>query len=171
MRLFYALWPGPAVQQALGEWARGCHDACGGRRVPVEKLHVTVAFLGEVPAQRYPTLIDIGGAAGAGNFELIFDRIAYWRHNRIVHAAANAIPTPLAALARVLTERIAGAGLPIERRAFLPHVTLLRDAKRTPPRLQIAPLVWQVGALSLVETIQQEGKHAYRACESWTLSR
>jgi 2'-5' RNA ligase len=71
----------------------------------------------------------------------------------------------------VLTERIAGAGLPIERRAFLPHVTLLRDAKRAPPQVQVAPLVWQVGALHLVETIRREGKLAYRVRESWTLSR
>ena len=171
MRLFFALWPDQGLQHAMGDWVRSAHCVCGGRKIPDEKLHVTLAFLGEVEAARYSSLVDIGSAVSAATFELSFDRIAYWRHNRIVYAAANGIPAALATLAGALTERLGGAGLPIDRRTFMPHVTLLRDAKRAPPQAETGPLVWRVGALSLVETIRRQGKHAYQVRESWTLAR
>jgi RNA 2',3'-cyclic 3'-phosphodiesterase len=173
MRLFYALWPDPTIQRALAEWARSCHGLCGGRAIPAEKLHVTVAFIGEVRVECFPQLIDIGGAAAASvaACDLTFDRIAYWRHNRIVYAAADAIPAALATLACRLNERLADAGLPHERRPFIPHVTLLRDARRAPGTAQIDPLAWRVRALQLVETIRPQGKHGYHVRESWTLAR
>ena len=171
MRLFYALWPDTAVQRSLAAWGRDCHRVCGGRVVAAEMLHVTVAFLGEVADDGYATLLEIGGSLGSAGFELVFDRVAFWRHSGIVYASPSRIPEPLAALALVLSERLAGAGLRIEERPFAPHVTLLRNARRSPRDIGFAPVIWQAQALSLIETLRQDGKHAYRVRESWTLFR
>ena len=171
VRLFYALWPDAAVQTTLGEWGHACHALCGGRRVSTEKLHVTVAFLGEIAEARYAALMDIGAAVGAGAFELMFDRVGYWRHGGIVYAAPRATPQALAILTQDLAQRLAAAGLRTEERAFAPHVTLLRDAKRPPRAVAPPALEWRVGALSLVETVHRDGKPAYRVRECWTLAR
>ena len=171
MRLFYALWPDATVQATLGQWARACHGICGGRRVATEKLHVTVAFLGEVADDRYATLIDSAASIGAAGFELVFDRVAQWRHSRIVYAAPGVVPAALATLACDLSERLSAAGLRTEERPFAPHVTLVRDARRPPSGVEFASVVWRVRALSLVETILQDGKPAYRLRESWTLAK
>ena len=169
MRLFYALWPDPTVQATLGQWTRACHDICGGRSVATEKLHVTVAFLGEVADDRYARLIDIAASIGASDFELDFDHVAHWRHNRIVYAASRVVPAALSTLACNLTQRLSMAGVRTEKRPFAPHVTLLRDARRPPRGVEFASVVWRVQTLSLVETILQDGNPAYRLRESWTL--
>jgi len=171
MRLFYAIWPDVAVQQALAERAHECQRTCGGRSIPAEKLHATVAFLGEVTDERYPSLLAIGGSLGASGCELVLDELAYWRRSRVVYAAPSRIPATLSALASTLGERLAGAGLCVEKHPFAPHVTLLRDAKRAPRAVAFAPITWRARALSLVETLRRDGKHAYRTRASWTLAK
>ena len=170
MRLFFALWPDPAVQHALGEWARACHRMCGGRSPATDRLHMTIAFLGEVDATRYASVVRIGGAVGAAAFDFVLDRIAYWRRTGIVYAAPSVVPAALSALATDLTERLASAGFPADERPFAPHVTLLRDAKRAFRGAAFAPLAWKIAALSLVETTRADGKPVYRVLESWTLA-
>ena len=48
MRLFFALWPDEGVRAELARWTRALHAACGGRTTRADKLHLTLAFLGEV---------------------------------------------------------------------------------------------------------------------------
>ena len=170
MRLFYALWPDAEFQDALGRWAAECQDACGGRRIATQKLHVTVAFLGEVAAQRYATLLEIAASIHASAFELVFDRVGHWRHNGIVYAAPRDTPEALRTLVRGLTERLGDAGFRTEAREHAPHVTLLRDVRRRPRRAGYPPLAWRVEALTLVETLRRDGKPVYEMRERWTLS-
>ena len=170
MRLFYALWPQPAVQATLGEWARACHPICGGRTVATDKLHVTLAFLGEVAEAHYAAVVDIGASIRAAQFELVFDGVGYWRSSRIVYAAPSTAPQTLSVLASALSERLSAAGLRTDKRPFAAHVTLLRDARRPPGGAAFAPVIWGVGALNLVETTRHDGKPTYRVRESWTLA-
>ena len=169
MRLFFALWPDSSVQRTLAEWARACQGACAGRQQQADRLHVTLAFLGEVDLGRYQTLCDIADSIRANVFALTLDRVGYWRHNRIVYATTSDRPEALAALAAGLSTRLAAAGFRSEARAFVPHVTLIRDARRAPDNLDFAPLPWSVSTLTLVETTREDGKLAYRRLQSWTL--
>ncbi|HYL02781.1 MAG TPA: 2'-5' RNA ligase family protein, partial [Steroidobacteraceae bacterium] len=59
-RLFFALWPDAAQRTVLAHAVRKAVRNCGGRPVPAESLHVTLAFLGSVPESRMAEL----GAAG-----------------------------------------------------------------------------------------------------------
>ncbi len=170
MRLFFALWPDVAVQRALARWTRSCHAICGGRSPGSDKLHVTLAFLGEIEVERYRTLLEIGDSVRGPGFELTLDRIDYWRRNRIVCAGASRVPERLAELARCLVTRLRGAGFRPDARDFVPHVTLLRDAKRAPDWQEMAPLTWTVSTMRLVETLRADGKLAYRQVHCWTLS-
>jgi len=169
VRLFFALWPDVAVQHALAEWARTCHAVCGGRSPEPDKLHVTLAFLGEIEAGRYRALLEIADSLAGPGFELILNRIDYWRRNRIVYASPGRVPDRLAKLARCLAARLARAGYRVDGRNYLPHVTLLRDAKRAPDNLNMAPLTWTVSTMSLVETRRANGKLVYRQLQCWTL--
>lgn len=170
-RLFFALWPSPGVQQALSRQAQACRRECGGRSPGTERLHLTLAFLGDVERARHPLLAAIGGSLAAPAFDLVIDRIEYWRHNRIVYAAPSRVPDALPALVLALRQRLAVAGWPAEERSFAPHVTLVRDAQRAPASVAFAPLVWPVDTIRLVETIREDGKAAYRMLQSWTLAR
>lgn len=169
MRLFFALWPDVAVQRALARWARSCHAICGGRCPGPDRLHVTLAFLGEIDAERYQALLEIADSVCGPGFELTLDRIDYWRRNRIVCASASRVPERLAELARFLVTRLGRAGFRLDARDYTPHVTLLRDAQRAPDWQEMAPLTWTVSTMSLVETLRANRKLAYRQLQCWTL--
>jgi 2'-5' RNA ligase len=170
MRLFFALWPDAAVQRALSIWARACHAACGGRILGSEKLHVTLAFLGEVEPERHRTLFEIADSIRHPGFDLTLDRVDYWRRNRVVCASPSWVPGRLAELARCLVVRLGTAGYRVDARDYVPHVTLLRDAKRAPNCLEIAPVTWTVRAMSLIESQRVNGKVVYRKLQRWTLA-
>ena len=55
-RLFFAFWPDEMERQRLVQATAGAAGMSGGRLVPAESLHVTLAFLGSVPERRIPEL-------------------------------------------------------------------------------------------------------------------
>src|SRR6185503_9972246 len=48
VRLFFAAWPPPRTAAALHEWSK----ALRGRATPAEKIHLTLAFLGEADLEK-----------------------------------------------------------------------------------------------------------------------
>lgn len=145
VRVFFALWPPPDCAEALHRAARD--SVRDGRLMRAETLHMTLAFIGAVAPARLADLIAAGTQAVAGHapFELVIDRLAYWRHNQIVWAGCDAAPGPLDALAADLRAAVRRAGLPVAGPAFKAHVTLARKAagykKLAPTEL---PLRWPV---------------------------
>jgi RNA 2',3'-cyclic 3'-phosphodiesterase len=133
LRLFCALRLPDAALDTLSEWQqRELHD---GRVVPREHLHVTLAFLGHRPRG---DLADIAGAlhaaaAAAEPIRLLPER---YHETRSVGMLVLKDPTGAAArLAEDLFARLEALGVyERERRAWLPHVTVLRF--RRPPRLK-----------------------------------
>lgn len=169
MRLFFALWPDAVVRRELAQWAERCRRNGRGRLIPTENLHATLAFVGEVAASEQAALLALPDTLHKAAFDLVLDGIGYWRHNRIVHAGASATPDRLLGLARDLANALRGAGFRIEDRAYVPHVTLLRDA-RDPGEIAVAPLVWRVAEMVLVESRRENGRQVYRPLERWTLA-
>ncbi len=65
-RLFFAFWPTAAMQSDLAAAARAQMESMlGGRLVPRENLHLTLAFLGSVPETSVPALRELAGKLGA----------------------------------------------------------------------------------------------------------
>ena len=77
LRLFLALWPAPALREALAARADGWTWTPAARRTPADKLHVTLHFLGDVAPARLPAL-RTGLAVDWTGCELVFDREAVW---------------------------------------------------------------------------------------------
>ncbi|MEK7738355.1 MAG: RNA 2',3'-cyclic phosphodiesterase [Pseudomonadota bacterium] len=150
-RVFFALWPDAAVAEQLDLAGQRAHAVCGGRRMRRETLHLTLAFIGDVPPERVESLQQ--AAAGVTNpvFTLQFDRLACWRHNRIAWAGCSEPPLPLMTLVGQLAGRLAAAGLPLEVRDFAAHVTLLRNA-HCQPLTEGEPITWPVQDFVLVES-------------------
>jgi 2'-5' RNA ligase len=169
MRLFFALWPDTALRRALGAWVERLHPACGGRATPMANLHATLAFLGEVAPQAGEALTALLPPSGCGAFELVLDRVGYWRHNRIVYAAPSTQPACLDALAQNLARALRAQGLRCEERPYAAHVTLLRDA-RDPGVQAIEPLTWRVREIALVESLRAGPRLVYRPLRRWTLA-
>ena len=86
MRLFFALWPPAVTAKALHAWAREAQGATGGRVTQPETIHLTLAFLGEVPDERLDAALAAGRRVRGAPHELPIERARWWKHNRIVWA-------------------------------------------------------------------------------------
>jgi RNA 2',3'-cyclic 3'-phosphodiesterase len=133
LRLFCALClPSDAVTQVVAWQA---HELSGGRAVPRENLHLTLAFLGSQAEDDVPAIAEaLGSAAGsAGPIRL---RVRGYRETRSVGMLTFDDEGGLAAaLAGRLHEALEELGLyRREQRPWLAHLTVLRFRER--PRLR-----------------------------------
>ena len=169
-RLFFAAWPAPEIQAALGRLAQDLERKCGGRAIPARNIHLTLAFLGDVGRARLPGIESLAAAISASRFDLDVDRIEYWRHNRIVWAGVGHCPGPLQALAAGLERALAPEGFRFDRRPYVPHITLLRNARRAPATAAIPMARWRVNRFALVESVPHERGRVYEVLHDWPLS-
>lgn len=64
-RLFFALWPDSEMQAALAEVTRRWVAGIGGKPIPPENFHFTLAFLGTMDDRRLPELEPIAESVAA----------------------------------------------------------------------------------------------------------
>ncbi|HVY82186.1 MAG TPA: RNA 2',3'-cyclic phosphodiesterase [Steroidobacteraceae bacterium] len=154
-RLFFALWPSDTMQLALANAARAVLAACDGTSVPTQNLHLTLAFLGDVPASRVTELIDIGARVAAARGEPIaitLDRIDYWRKPQLLCATATHSALGAAALAADLKSALTERGFAPDLKPFRVHATLARKVRRVTRDRAMAPVRWSFGAFRLIES-------------------
>ncbi len=133
MRVFVALDIPAEVRRAIGEMiARLRGVARGARWVRAEGVHVTLKFIGEIPAERVAAveqaLRDVRSAGIAAPVEAKFRGAGFFpneRHPRVFWAGIEASPN-LADLARAVDARLTPLGIASETREFRPHLTLAR---------------------------------------------
>jgi len=150
--VFFALWPDDRVRDTLHREAQILHRNCGGRVMRRENVHLTLVFVGDVAVERLGELKSVAGTISGSSFELVLDRLGYWRHNRIVWASPATVPEALRELVSSLEGRLQQAGFEIDQRPYAPHITLLRDA-RAPGLPAPLHLDWPVGDFVLVESV------------------
>ncbi|WP_163557934.1 RNA 2',3'-cyclic phosphodiesterase [Halomonas sp. NO4] len=154
MRLFLALVPPPALRERLGELADLAHAHCGGRRVPDESLHLTLAFLGEVEKTRAEALADWVRGLTIAPGEWRLDAWGHFRRPGIVWVGGQRPDPALTALHHRLWEALEPRGFATRPGRFVPHITLLRQAARPDPDTLPAPaLSWAYARLDLMRSV------------------
>lgn len=133
-------------------------------------VHLTLAFLGDVPAERVVDVTTMADAIGAAPFELRVDSCGYWHHNRIVWAGSAQCPPRLHDLVTRLTAMLRVADFQCETRNYVPHVTLLREARHA-PALQITEAIsWRAGDFVLARSDRRETGIVYEIVKRWPLA-
>lgn len=179
-RLFFALWPGAEERAALLHVVRELVRASGGRPVPPANLHVTLAFLGAVPAARVPHLSAIASRVAAAfprealPLTLNFQDIAHWAQPQVLamlaHEGPGVPPSGTAqALARTLCDATAGVGFDPDLKPFRAHVTVARKVARAPHASATQPVAWSFAAFALMESRTLAAGAAYSIVESFVL--
>jgi 2'-5' RNA ligase len=166
-RVFFAAWPPPNVQVALGKLAQALQRQCGGRAVPARNIHLTLVFLGDVARERLAALRALAATVSVSRFEMSIDRAGYWRHNRIVWAAMAKCPAALPELVERLEQRLAPADFQFDRRTYVPHITLLRNARRAPTGAEVPAVAWPVTRFALMESVPRGSGRAYEMLLEW----
>jgi len=169
-RLFFALWPDAGTQRALGALAQDLGRECGGRAVPAGNVHLTLIFLGDVERAKMPRLEALAAGIRVAPFELVLDRVEFWRHNRIVWAGARRCPEALQELVALLGRGMTAEGFRSDERPYVPHITLLRNARRQPAVAAVPAITWPVAGLALVESAPRERGRAYEVVREWPLT-
>ena len=150
-RLFLALWPPPAVREAIAGWRGAWWWPPAARLVQDERLHLTLHFIGAVRRERLPEL-QRGLAVAFEPFEIVGGPPEVWRHGIAVQRPDEA-PLALLQLHAALGAALRGLELPVEARPFAPHVTLARHAPGAVAPAAGAPWRWAAHGYRLVESL------------------
>ena len=136
LRLFLALRLPADTVDAVASWQE--HQLGGGRIVPRENLHVTLAFLGSRPRPELPAILDVLRRAAATARPVRLEVERYRETRAVGMLVLRDAEDAAAALAAAVHDGLERLGVyRRERRPWLPHVTVLRFGER--PRLAPAP--------------------------------
>jgi 2'-5' RNA ligase len=188
MRAFVAVVPPPEVVEHLDAFLEVRRDAAPYRWASAEQLHVTLAFLADVPDRRLDDLVErlaraavrrtpfAASVAGGGAFPNVGRAKVLWAGLDLDDVGRVELPR-LATGARAAASR---SGVPVDGQRFRPHVTVARlghpdevtpwvrllDAYRGPS--------WTVDRVALVASYLGEGPRGrprYQTVDEFPLSR
>ena len=166
-RLFFALWPDPALLQALRARVDKITASVGGKPQRPDQWHVTLEFLGQVPRERQPSLRAAADRVSRSPVTIEFDRVEHWRKPQVVCLVASRVPTGLAALVTQLRAELAAEGFAIEARPFRPHVTLARKVRSAADSLLDPPFLWRTDGFALVRSVTDPAGSRYEPLDWW----
>jgi RNA 2',3'-cyclic 3'-phosphodiesterase len=171
LRVFFALWPEPATRDLVAAMTRDVVRGAGGSAPRPESIHLTLAFVGDVPPERVAALETIGrdSARAIAPFTFVLDRVGAFRDSGIAWLGTNAMPVELDRLARALNEGLEAAQFHTERRPFHAHVTLARRCRKLPHESAIAPIAWRVECVALTVSELSPRGSRYRELAAWPL--
>jgi RNA 2',3'-cyclic 3'-phosphodiesterase len=179
-RLFFALWPDEAQRTALVQATDGVVRGCGGRSVPLENLHLTLAFLGAVPESRVALLSSVGHraasafAARALPLAATLSSFAHWAKPQVLVVLAREEQgargaSGLATLAAMLVSESAAAGFSPDLKPFRAHVTVARKVTRAPDGARMHEVPWMFAGFELLESRTLASGPVYSVLESHLL--
>jgi RNA 2',3'-cyclic 3'-phosphodiesterase len=172
-RLFFALWPQDAFQVTLADATRSAVVGWGGRAVPPENFHITLAFLGSVPQRRLAEVVAIAGQVAdeidRPPLQLAFDGIEYWKKAQVVCATASATPPAAIELADALKSQLTAAGFAPDLKPFRAHVTLARKVPRGSHEGTMRTVLWRFTEFALVDSRTGPEGALYSVLNSWPL--
>jgi 2'-5' RNA ligase len=166
-RLFFALWPGEDAAQHLSALSQSVAAQVEGRPVPRGRIHLTLAFLGELAPARAEEAMRAGESTRPGAFDLVLDQVGSFRAARVAWAGCAHAPPGLKTLQTRLAKALRSRDFALEERPFAAHVTLARKISRPLERMPIPPIAWQAREYTLVRS--EAGTGRYTVLETWPL--
>lgn len=181
MRLFVALWVPDTVRSELAEALAPIRDQAPGLAwVAPEQWHLTLAFLGGVPADKQDELAARLARAAARHSSLRLRLAGGGRFgDRVLYAKVEGDQDCLRRLAASVGAAARRCGIVLEDRPFRAHLTLARsrtgaDLRPLASALgQVTTTWWTADTVALVESRlgQGEGRRAvYDTVAQWPLT-
>ena len=134
-----------------------------------DTLHLTLSFLGDVPAAQLDVLLQDIQPIAIGRFELNLDQPGYWPHNHIGWLGLSLPSAPLEALVQALRDQLGERAIAFDNRPHTPHVTLLRKSQGG-EALTCLPVKWSVDEFVLVASDPQADGAHYAVLKRWPLA-
>jgi 2'-5' RNA ligase len=135
MRLFAAIDIPADIKDALRYFVDRLRPTAKIAWSPADNLHVTTKFIGEWPEQRLDEMKRVlFGVPVQGAIKVTIKGLGWFpnpRRPRVFWAGVEG-GEPLLELARATDRAIASLGVPVEERAYSPHLTLARIREAMP---------------------------------------
>ena len=142
----------------------------GGRIIPADNLHVTLAFLGSVAAERIGNVLRAGDAIAAEAFTFTLDQIECWRRSEVLALSSSVVPTSLQSLVDQLRISLLQQEFKLTDEVYRPHVTLVRRLAAHYRRVEIDPVEWRVVDFVLVDSVTAQEGSRYSIVQRWPLA-
>lgn len=129
-RLFVAIHPPDEIRDGLVDLMEGL---AGARWQSDEQLHLTLRFIGEVDRHVAGDVAAALGSIHHPGFQIAISGLGtFGRRGKPETLWAGVAPQePVRALHKKVDQALAQAGVPPERRAFQPHITIARMGRGT----------------------------------------
>jgi 2'-5' RNA ligase len=163
--LFFALRPGRALRRKIAGLQRRLR--LSGRAVAEVNLHVTLAFLGEVPAGRVAELLEIGHLLRAPACTLVLDQLGCFERARVAWLGTGQPLQALQEFQASLAERLREAGFRSEARRWQPHLTLYRNLRTPLCKMPVEPVIWQLDSWCLMRSTLHTSGPVYGVVQRW----
>ena len=167
MRLFFALWPDAAAAEELAALSQELAMLAGGRPVAAAKIHLTLAFLGDLEESAPDAARRAVDGLSHPRFEVALDQVGSFKGARVAWTGFREPSRGLVDLQSDLEARLRAAGFALDERPYTPHVTLARKATRAIARKAAEPIRWQARSFALVKS--ELGRGSYATLEEWDL--
>jgi 2'-5' RNA ligase len=161
-RLFFALWPDDRQRELLREVINSVAKTVEGHAVDRRNWHITLAWIGDYPADRVPQLLQRASEIQFEPFRLSFDRLEFWARPRIASLTAATVPEEMHELVSSLENLLQDEGVVKESRTYRPHITVSRNARtfETERLAHRTSIEWS--SFDLVESVPGRGGAFYR---------
>jgi 2'-5' RNA ligase len=170
-RLFFALWPDEALRDAIYQASRGALHKTGGRLVPRENFHITLAFLGSLDAAGLEQAKAAAEEVNLPAFHFELDDLGYWPNSQVLWMGCKLTPEEPRALAHALRERLSGRALRVEPDKFTLHLTLARWVHKAGTFDFVERILWDVSEFALIRSETRARGVNYSVLGRWPLGR
>jgi 2'-5' RNA ligase len=168
-RLFFALWPTQAIQTAMYDLGQQLSSNIAGRLIQASNLHITLAFIGNVPPTTKHCLQQAATTINEHAFTLYLDKLGYWEKPRIVWLGASQLPDALSKLVTQLNTQLRPCDYRPDARPYQAHVTLFREVTSSRKLPVVPPLIWSVNDFCLIRSITSQQGVQYEVINRWRL--
>lgn len=171
-RLFFALELPKTLQQEIVRWRATHFSPEAGKPVAAANLHMTLAFLGEVSAEKQQALTDLAGRISQPGFTLRLDDAGQWPRSRVAFLGSRQPPRGLLQLAALLRAQAARSGCWQSPQPFHPHITLLRQIDSA-LRLPAPGFSWEcrITEFVLYASRVEQGRTRYQPLQRFALKK
>lgn len=169
-RLFFGLTLPDSIKQQIIRWRADHFPVEAGYPVAAEGLYLTLAYLGDVSADKADALMQLADRIRQPGFTLTLDDAGHWPRSGTVWLGPHRAPRGLLQLADILRSQAARSGCYQSPLPFHPHVTLLRQATQ-PVRLPARDFGWPlpVGRFVLFQSHFSRGRTRIKEIKGWAL--
>lgn len=169
MRCFVALLPPVETARQLDRWIDSISAAMpGARRVAAANLHLTLAFIGSLPAidaHALAAALRVIDEAAFPSFTWTLDRVGRFDRARVLWVGGGPNPV-LDRYADTVRSMLRRSGVPFDSKPFVSHVTVLRTVRSGAPLPELRdPIRWPMSRPQLMQSLHGTAGLKYAAVE------